>query len=177
MLRRKRPRTVEEADRVISDPERSRRRTMERAVRLLAAKARSIAELRTRLLEKNYTNAEIVDSVIDRLREYGYLNDEQYAADTALSKLRQKPQGRRRLERVMSQRQLDADTISAAIDTAYEKLPEEELIDLAIQKRIRLRGRPETRDDTKKFLDHLLRQGFNYDLIRAKMRHLADVDE
>ena len=168
--------TVGPEERMVSDPERSRERTMNRAVKLLAAKPRSVAELRERLLEKLWTNEEIVDAVIDKLKGYVYLDEEQFAADTALSKLRQRPIGRRRLEQAMSQKKVDKTTVKAAIDTAYEKLPETDLIDAAIAKRIRIKGKPETRDETKKFLDHLLRQGFSYDLIREKMKLLDDLD-
>lgn len=91
-------------ERVVRDRERSRERTMNRAVKLLAAKPRSVSELRDRLLEKLWTDAEIVDSVIAKLAEYRYLDDEQYARDLALSKLRQRPQGRRRLQHSLSQK-------------------------------------------------------------------------
>lgn len=169
---RVRRKKIEEADRIVSDPVRSRERTMNRAVKLLAAKPRSVAELRTRLLEKPWTNEEIVDSVIEKLKEYEYLDDEQYAHDLALSKLRQKPQGQRKLKYSLSQKKLSKENIDNAITAAYEKHPETELIDIAIEKRLRLKGRPETRDETKKFYDHLLRQGFSYDLIRAKLSEL-----
>lgn len=142
---------------------------MNRAVKLLAAKPRSVAELRERLLEKLWTDESIVTAVIERLIEYNYLDDEQYARDIALSKLRQRPQGRRRLQQTMSQKKLDKETVAEAINTAFEKLPESDLIDLAIEKRVRIKGRPETREDTKKFYDHLLRRGFSYELIREKM--------
>lgn len=145
---------------------------MNRAVKLLAAKPRSVGELRERLLEKNWTNDEIVDGAIEKLKEYGYLDDSQFAHDTALSKLRQKPQGKRRLQQTMSRKKLDRETVEAAITEAFEKMPESELIDAAIAKRLRLKGKPETRDDKKKFYDHLLRQGFSYDLIREKMSGL-----
>src|SRR5438445_2277085 len=161
--RRKHP--VDERERVVKDPVRSRDRTMNRAVKLLAAKPRSVRELRERLLEKLWTNDEIVDAVIEKLKEYKYLDDEQFARDLAVSKLRQKPQGKRRLQQTMSQKKLDRETVEIAIANAFEKLPEEDLIDLAIAKRLRLKGKPETREDTKKFYDHLLRQGFGYDLI------------
>jgi hypothetical protein len=46
------------------------------------------------------------------------------------------------------------------------------LIAIAIEKRVRLKGRPDTREDRKKFFDHLLRLGFDYDLIREKMSEL-----
>jgi regulatory protein len=174
--KRKRPAEPEEIEaRVIKDPAKSRERTMNRAVKLLAAKPRSIGELRERLLEKSWTNAEIVDTVLEKLQEYNYLDDQKYANDLAVSKLRQKPQGKRRLQQSMSQKKLDKEIVSEAIVTAFEKLPESDLIDKAIQKRLRLKGRPETREDTKKFYDFLMRQGFSYDLISTKMRDIANL--
>ena len=136
----KRHKKINDEDRVVKDEVRSRERTMSRAVKLLAAKPRSVRELRDRLLEKLWTNDEIVDAVVEKLKEYKYLGDEQYARDLAVSKLRQKPQGKRRLQQTMSQKKLDKETVDAAIAEAFEKLPEDELIDVAIAKRLRLRG-------------------------------------
>jgi len=174
---RKRIKTVNDEDRVIKDVERSRERTMNRAVKLLAAKPRAVAELRERLLEKAWTNSEIVDRVIEKLKEYGYLDDRKYASDLALSKLRQRPQGKRKLQQSMSQKKLDRDVRDEAIAAAFEKIPESDLIDRAIEKRLRLKGRPETREDTKKFYDHLLRQGFDFDLIRERISDLAKLPD
>jgi regulatory protein len=168
---------VPDEERVIKDPAKARERTMTRAVNLLAAKPRSIRELRERLLEKNWTNLEIVNAVLEKLEEYGYLDDRKFAEDLALSKLRQKPQGKRRLQQTMSQKKLDRETLDNAIASAFEKMPEIELIDAAIEKRLRLKGRPETREETKKFYDFLLRQGFAFDLIRDKMAAVAKLPE
>lgn len=170
---RKRRLQIDDDERVVKDPAKSRERTMNRAVKLLAAKPRSVGELRTRLLEKLWTNEEIVDVVIEKLKEYKYLDDDQFAKDFALSKLRQKPQGKRRLQQSLSQKQLDKDTVNEALSAAFEKMPEAELIDIAIEKRLRLKGQPATREDTKKFYDHLLRQGFAFDLIREKIGRLG----
>ncbi len=141
---------------------------MNRAVKLLAAKPRSVEELRERLLEKIWTNAEIVERVIEKLKEYNYLNDAQFASDLALSKLRQKPQGKRKLEQSMSRKKLSRELVDIAIAGAFEKIPEGDLIDTAIEKRIRLKGKPQTREETKKLYDFLMRQGFGFDLIRTK---------
>lgn len=162
-----------EQERKVTDRERSRELTMNRAIRLLAAKPRSIRELRDRLLEKMWTDEAIVEAVIEKLAEYKYLDDEQFARDTAMSKLRQNPQGKRRLQMTMAQKKLDKDTVESAIANAFDEMPEDDLIDIAIQKRLRTRGKPETREDAKKFYDHLLRRGFTYDLIRTKMSGLA----
>jgi len=161
---------------MINDREKARERTMNRAVKLLAAKPRSIGELRDRLLEKPWTDREIVDTVIEKLSDYKYLDDRQYASDLAVSKLRQRPQGRRRLKQTLSQKKLDKQTVDEALVTAFEKMPESELIDTAIEKRLRLKGIPQTRDDVKKFYDHLLRRGFSYDLVSSRLRDIARSD-
>lgn len=158
------------------DPEKARPRTMNRAVKLLAAKPRSVAELRERLLEKPWTNAEVVDAVLEKLKEYGYLNDQQYAESFANFKLRQKPLGRRRLQQTLQQKKLDKETVEATLTTVFEETPEADLIDRALEKRIRARGIPKDRDETKKLFDYLLRQGFGFELVRDKIRGISIED-
>lgn len=170
-----RPKPIEETEenkREIN-PEKARQKTFDRAVNLLAYKPRSEQELRVRLLEKEWTNAEIVEAVIDKLKEYNYLNDEQFANDFAASRLRQKPIGKRVLQQKLALKKLDKETVAAALETAFEETPESEVIERAIEKRLRLKGKPETREDSKKFYDYLLRQGFSYDLVANKMREIA----
>lgn len=152
--------------------ERARTKTFDRAVNLLAFKPRSIAELRQRLLEKEWTNSEIVESVLDKLKEYNYLNDEQFARNVAASQIRQKPIGKRVLQQKLTMKKLDKETVETALENIYGEIPESEIIERAIEKRLRLKGKPETREDSKKFYDYLLRQGFSYDLVSNKMREL-----
>lgn len=166
----------EERERHPVDPEKVRARTMQRAVKLLAAKSRSIGELRARLLEKEWATEEIVDTVLAKLREYGYLNDESFAVGYASFKVRQKPVGRQRLQRALSLKKIDKETADEALRQVFEETPEETLIERAIEKRLRLRGRPQTRAETKSLFDHLLRQGFPYELVIRKVRAVAEAD-
>lgn len=160
------------------DPEKARKRTLERAVRLLAAKPRSVAELRERLLEKEWTNAEAVDAAIVKLSEYGYLDDERFAENFANARVRQKPIGRTRLARDLRMKKISPDMADAALNNVFAEMPEEKLIDEAIRRRVRLRGRPQTREETKSLFDHLLRRGFAFDLVIRKVRELSSkVDE
>lgn len=159
------------------NPEKARQKTFDRAVNLLTYKARSIKELRERLLEKNWTNEQIVDEVIEKLKFYGYLNDETFAKNVAASQLRQKPMGKRLLQQKLSMKKLDKETVATAMEKAFEDTPEDELIDLSIAKRLRLKGKPKDRDEAKKFYDYLLRQGFSYDLVSSKMRELAKIED
>jgi regulatory protein len=143
---------------------------------LLAAKARSVEELRERLLEGRGATDSIVETVIERLREYGYLNDARYAQSYASLRVQQRPIGRQRLERDLRMKKVDKQTVDAALDQVFEATPEEELIDRAIAKRIRLRGRPQTRVEAKKLFDHLLRQGFSFELVGDKVRAVSKTD-
>jgi len=163
----------------IKDLEKARRKTFDRAVNLLTYKPRSENELRQRLLEKDWTNAEIVEAVLAKLKEYNYLNDDQFAKEFAASRLRQKPIGKRVLKQKLALKRLDKETVDAALEKAFEDTPEEDVIERAIEKRLRIKGKPETREDSKKFYDYLLRQGFSYDLVSNKMREIAarDFDE
>ena len=153
--------------------EKARERTLQRAVKLLAAKPRSVAELRERLLEKEWADEGAVEAALAKLKEYGYLDDERFAFGFASYRVRQKPVGRQRLARDLQMKKVARETADEALDIVYQEMPEEELIARAIEKRVRLRGRPATRQQTKSLYDHLLRLGFSYDLIIRKVREAS----
>src|SRR5918998_821030 len=155
------------------DPEKSRTRTLQRAVKLLAAKPRSVAELRERLLEKEWTDEAAADYPLAKLTEYGYLDDEQFALTFAQSRVRQKPVGRQRLARDLKNKKLDPETAEQALEKVFEETPEDKLIDEAVARRVRLHGRPKTREESKSLFDHLLRRGFSIDLVINKIRALS----
>jgi regulatory protein len=161
------------------DAEKARERTVQRAVKLLAAKPRSVEELRERLLEKAWADEAAVEYALAKLKEYGYLDDERFAFGFASYRVKQKPVGRQRLARDLQTKKIPKETAEAALELVYQETPEEELIARAIAKRVRLRGRPTTRQETKSLYDHLLRLGFSYDLIIRKVREAAaaDVDD
>ena len=154
-------------------PEERRAKTFQRAAKLLAAKPRSVSELRERLLQGRYANKTVVEEVIARLREYGYLDDQQFALSFASHKVKQKPTGRRRLEQELMMKKVDRAVAHEALDQVFAETPEEELIDRAIEKRIRLRGRPRDRAEAKSLFDHLLRQGFPFELVSDKVRAIS----
>ncbi|HEY5445390.1 MAG TPA: RecX family transcriptional regulator, partial [Pyrinomonadaceae bacterium] len=108
-------------------PEEKRRRTFERAVKLIAAKSRSVAELRERLLQSRQSNKSDVEAVISRLKEYGYLDDERFAFSYATLKVKQRPIGRRRLERDLKFKKVDSAVANEALELVYTETTEEEL--------------------------------------------------
>ena len=152
----------------------ARTRIFNRAIKLLTVKARSEAELRERLLQGKNVDQAVVEAVIARLKEYGYLNDERFAFSYASLRVKQRPLGRRRLERDLKLKKVAKGVAEEALQLVYAETPEEQLIDAAIEKRVRLRGRPKTREEAKKLFDHLLRQGFEFELVSDKVRALFD---
>src|SRR5689334_17569969 len=162
-----------------ADPAKARERVFQRAAKLLAAKQRSIEELREKLSTTRGATKAMVDEAIERLRDYGYLDDAKFAQTYASLRLRERPIGRRRLQRDLWLKKVDKQTVDSALDEVFELTPEQNLIDRAIAKRVRLRGKPKTREEAKKLFDHLIRQGFEFELVSEKVRGLAkgDVDE
>jgi len=173
--RRRRPTETEEVETRL-DPAKARERVFQRAGRLLAAKARSVEELRERLLEGRGATKAAVEAVIERLLEYGYLDDAKFAHSFASLRVQQRPIGRQRLQRDLWLKKIDKKTADEALDQVFAAAPEADLIDRAIAKRVRLRGKPETRADAKKLFDHLLRQGFAFELVSDKVRALSKSD-
>ncbi|MGH9842271.1 MAG: regulatory protein RecX [Blastocatellia bacterium] len=151
-------------------------KTLGRAFRLLSFKPRSVAEMRARLLEKDWTDEPAVDRVIARLQELDYLNDEQFAASLANSRLAVKPVGRVRLRRDLQRKKLSSQTVETALDEAYEERGEEQLIEQALAKRLRLKGAPKTPEEAKKLFDYLMRRGFSYELVRCKVRDAGKIE-
>lgn len=159
------------------DPAKARERVFQRAAKLLAAKQRSVEELREKLSTTRGATRAMIDEAIARLSEYGYLDDAKFAQSYASLRLRERPLGRRRLQRDLWLKKVDKKTAESALDEVFEDTPESELIDRAIAKRLRLRGKPKTREDAKKLFDHLLRQGFEFELVSEKVRALSRHEE
>lgn len=111
--------------------------------------------------------------MIERLREYGYLDDARFAQNYASLRVQQRPIGRQRLQRDLWLKKVDKKTADAALDQVFAAMPEDEMIDRAIEKRLRLRGKPKTRAEAKKLFDHLLRQGFAFELVSEKVRAVS----
>jgi regulatory protein len=177
-MQRRRSRTSADDASKSATPEQVRARAFQRAVKLLAAKPRSIEELRERLAER-CSSKSVIETVIARLREYGYLDDERYAIGYASSKVRQQPIGRRRLEQSLARKKVDRAVADEALNQVFAETSEADMLDQAIAKRVRLRGRPKTRAEAKSLFDHLLRQGFPFELVSEKVRAAskADLDE
>jgi len=142
------------------------------AFSLLAARSYSEEQLRRRLAAK-FGAAPEIDNCIGLLKQKGYVNDSRLAESYAAHRTGIKAIGRARLARELAGKLLSREVIESALNRAFRALPEEELIDRAIDKRVRTKGVPVSQSDRKKMFDYLVRLGFDYDLILRKVRSLG----
>jgi regulatory protein len=105
---------------------------LQRAAKLLAAKQRSVEELREKLSTTRGATKAMVDEAIGRLREYGYLDDAKFAQSYASLRLRERPIGRRRLERDLWLKKVDKKTARLRLMKFLNQHPKKHLIDRAI---------------------------------------------
>jgi regulatory protein len=153
-------------------PEKARQKIFARALKILAARPRSEEQLRERLLDKPWAEPEIVERCIERLKELGYINDQAFAQNYASHRVTMKPVGRARVARELATKRVPRQLIDTALETVFEEVSEEELIDRAIAKRMRTHGKMVDRAGEKRMFDYLVRQGFEYDLIIRRLRAL-----
>ncbi len=116
----------------------------------------------------------IVDDCIGRLKELGFLDDRRFAESYAAYRSNAKPMGRSRVARELSAKKVARSTIDEALGAVFDGADEEVLIDRAIEKRIRSRGRPADQAASRRMFQHLARLGFNYELIIKKIRALRE---
>lgn len=139
---------------------------------MLAARPRTEMQLRERLIQKPWANRKLIDECIRRLKEMGYVDDARFAESYASHRISVRPVGRARLARELTMKKIERKTIDRALDMVFVDTAEDDLIDRAIQKRIRTHGRPADRGDNKRMFDHLARLGFEFDLIIRKLNAL-----
>jgi regulatory protein len=129
------------------------------ALRFLARRELTTHELRERLAARDVPDQEI-DAVIARLTEDGTLNDRRAAAAIARTQAAVKGRGRLRVERELDARGVGRDIARAALDEVFADLPESDLLEKALRRRLRA-GSPITdQAHFRRLHQYLLRLGF-----------------
>jgi regulatory protein len=143
-----------------------------RALRILAARPRSEKQLRDRLLANAGADAAAIDDCITRLKELGYIEDGRFAESYASHRISMRPMGRARIARELAHKKVDRSTITRALDSVFSQSDEEELLDRALERRIRTHGAPVDDRAAKRMFEHLARLGFEYESIVRRIRSL-----
>jgi regulatory protein len=143
------------------------------SLKLLSRRAHSIGEIRRKLAQKGWKDEEIIEKVIRKLMQKGFLDDEKFSEEFVASSLRRKPIGKKLLSKKLMEKQVD----SKILKTTLENINEESLIEQAIEKRVRIKGKPKSIEELRKLQNYLINQGFDYELIYEKTRKLFDLPE
>jgi regulatory protein len=149
------------------------------ALRLLARRAYSIAEMRRALSRRSDSPAAVEEAIV-RLRQLGYLDDQKFAEQQASALRRNHAFGARRIVRELKAKGVNYGFINAAVEQAFEEVPERELLEQVLSKKVRNLHLPLTRSRLNSLCRSLLRQGFRGDDImkavhaRPELRPVAD---
>ena len=137
------------------------------AFRLLARRPYSIAELR-QALEKKFPHNPKVGEAVARLRELGYLDDREFAEQTAYSLAQNRALGPHRVRRELKARKVDYQYVEPAVQKAYQETPARELLEQALDKKLRAIRLPLTPMRFHSLCQSLMRRGFSAsDIIKA----------
>jgi regulatory protein len=134
---------------------------------MLARRPYSVAEMR-RALERKCPQIEQVDAAIARLRELGYLDDRKFAEQYAYSLAQNRAFGPHRLRRELKAKLVNYQEIESAVEHAYKETPARDLLEQALDKKLRSIRLPLTRPRFHSLCQGLMRLGFNAgDIIKA----------
>ena len=145
------------------------------ALRLLSQHEYSSRGLRS-VLERKFPGDERLGSVIRRLKEKNFLDDRRFAEHSASFLLRNRGFGPHRIRRELRAKRVPSDLISPVVDQVFEEVDERELVERAIEKKLRsLRG-PITRRRLDSLYRSLVRQGFSTGVIIKTVRAHRELD-
>ena len=134
---------------------------------MLARRAYSVAELR-RALERRCQGDPRVPEVLACLRQLGYLDDRKFAEQYAYSLAQNRAFGPQRVRRELKAKLVNYKDIDPAIEQAYQETPAPQLLEQALDKKLRTLRLPLTRARFHSLCQSLLRLGYNTsDIIKA----------
>ena len=137
---------------------------------MLSARELSEAQLRTRLKRRALDAAEI-DAAISRLKADRTLDDRRVALAIARMESAIKHRGRSRVLQKIRQAGIDDDTAQQAVQTVFEEVDEDAMLDTALERRLRGKA-PKDLDDKgrAKVIRGLVAQGFRFEAILKRLK-------
>lgn len=134
-----------------------------RALRYVAMRPRSVWEIKTYLQRKEAAEPAI-DDIIMRLTELELLSDAKYASNFVHNRQLLRPTSRRKLELELKKKRIADQHIRAALDELESN--DSDSIQAVITK---MRRQSKYQDDMK-LMQYLVRQGYNYGIVKAALR-------
>ena len=138
-------------------------------LKMLGRRELSEQQVRQRLARKEYEQDEIDDAVA-RLREERAINDVRVAEAIVRMETGIRKRGKVRVRMQLERAGIAKDTAKQAIDSVFEAIDDEALIESSLRKR--LRGRETIADDREfqRLFRYLLGQGFESDRVMKTLK-------
>ena len=138
-------------------------------LKMLARRELSEQQVRQRLARKEYEPDEI-DQAIARLREERAINDQRVAEAIARTETGIRKRGKVRVRMQLERVGISKDTARQAIDSVFEAIDDEALLESSLRKR--LRGRETIADDREfaRLFRYLIGQGFESDRVMKALK-------
>ena len=142
------------------------------ALKMLGRRELSESQVRQRLVRKGHTDDEI-DAAVTRLKDERAIDDTRVAEAIARTETAVKRRGKLRVRRQIEQAGIAPAVAKQALDSVFEDVDDEALLDAALGRR--LRGDKLIADDREfqRLYRYLLGQGFESDKVLALLRRRA----
>ncbi len=151
------------------DDDKERKRARNVAYRYLTVRPRSRWEVEQKLRDREFA-PDVITSVVDHLRELDYINDRSFAAQWAVSRMRSRGFGRRRIEQELYAKRIDREIVQETLRGLYEEAPELEVARKEAEKKLRTLSGLEPLTRKRRLAGHLERKGYASEIIRAVLR-------
>ena len=138
-------------------------------LKMLGRRELSEKQVRERLARKGYEPEEI-DEAVARLREERAINDQRVAEAIARTETGIRKRGKVRVRMQLERAGISRETAKQAIESVFEAIDDEALIEASLRKR--LRGRDTIADDREfqRLFRYLVGQGFESDRVMRALR-------
>ena len=140
------------------------------ALTLLSARELSESQIRSRLKRRKF-DADDIDSAVSRLKDNRTLNDRRVALAIARMESSIKRRGRARVIQKIRQAGIDGDTADDAVREVFEDVDESDLLDQALERKLRGKTVKELDDKGRaRIMRALVGQGFSFEAVMKRLR-------
>ncbi|MBN1894255.1 regulatory protein RecX [bacterium] len=138
------------------------------ALRCLSRRAMTTEEMRRKLEDRGFSGRTVL-RVIGDLSRVGLLNDPEFAASYAASRMLQRPCSRRLLVQELTRKGIRGEDAEAAAHQAYGPDGEQKTAVILLRKKMAMLKGEDPRKARNKCVAFLVRRGFDWDVIRAAL--------
>ena len=144
-------------------------------LKLLARRELSEQQVRQRLARKGH-DPDQIDEAVERLRDERAIDDARVAESIARTETSLKRRGKLRVRMQIERAGIAKSVAKSAVDSVFEHLDDDALIETALRKRLRSDGIADQREFQRLFR-YLTGQGFEPERVLRLLRRFGTIDE